>query len=65
MHRKLKIHSKFRRRTWDNILVPEIRLEGHWLKELGFEEGKTVQVIMQEKKLTLVILEQNPDQSSS
>ncbi|MDC6362689.1 MULTISPECIES: SymE family type I addiction module toxin [Flavobacteriaceae] len=65
MHRKLKIHSKFRRRTWGNILVPEIRLEGHWLKELGFEEGKTVQVIMQEKKLTLVILEQNPDQPTS
>lgn len=65
MHRKLKIHSKFRRRTWDNILVPEIRLEGHWLKELGFEEGKTVQVIMQEKKLTLVILEQDSDQSTS
>nr|WP_293301826.1 SymE family type I addiction module toxin [Allomuricauda sp.] len=56
-YKTLKIHSKFRRRTWDNILVPEIRLEGHWLKELGFEEGKTVQVIMQDKKLTLTVME--------
>jgi hypothetical protein len=32
-------------------------LEGHWLKELGFEEGKMVQVIMQDKKLTLTVVE--------
>lgn len=54
--RKLKIHTKFRRRTWDHTTVPEIRLEGKWLGELGFEQGKTVKVI-QEKKVLVLILE--------
>ncbi|MFZ6665984.1 SymE family type I addiction module toxin [Peijinzhouia sedimentorum] len=42
--RKLKIYQKFRTRTWDNTTVPEIRLEGHWLKKLGFEIGKEIKV---------------------
>jgi toxic protein SymE len=53
--RKLKIHCKFRRRAWDHTTVPEIRLEGKWLEELGFEQGKTVKVIQENKVLVLVL----------
>ena len=42
--RKLKIHSKFRTRRWDNTTVPEIRLEGKWLERLGFKEGQIVNI---------------------
>ncbi|MER3373978.1 MAG: SymE family type I addiction module toxin [Allomuricauda sp.] len=57
MTRKLKIHTKFRRRTWDNTKVPEIRLEGRWLEELGFEMGKTITIISENNKLTIKIEE--------
>ncbi|WP_420603271.1 SymE family type I addiction module toxin [Flagellimonas sp.] len=53
--RKLKIHRKFRRRAWDHTTVPEIRLEGKWLEELGFEKGKTVKVIQENKVLVLIL----------
>jgi len=53
--RKLKIHSKFRYRRWDNTTVPEIRLEGRWLEELGFKEGEQVQIEQQQNKLTITL----------
>ncbi len=53
--RKLKIHSKFRYRRWDNTTVPEIRLEGRWLEELGFKEGEQVQIKQQHNKLTITL----------
>ncbi|MEO0525931.1 MAG: SymE family type I addiction module toxin [Bacteroidota bacterium] len=42
--RVLKIHPKFRFRTWDTITVPEIRLEGKWLEKLGFKKGHKIQI---------------------
>lgn len=53
--RKLKIHSKFRTRRWDNTTVPEILLEGRWLEELGFEEGGQVKIEQQRHKLTITL----------
>jgi toxic protein SymE len=53
--RKLKIHSKFRYRRWDNTTVPEIRLEGRWLEKLGFKEGAQVQIEQQHNKLTITL----------
>ncbi|MEM7485638.1 MAG: SymE family type I addiction module toxin [Bacteroidota bacterium] len=53
--RKLKIYQKFRSRTWDNTIVPEIRLEGNWLKELGFEIGKEIKVEQKKHRLTITL----------
>ncbi|MEO8238388.1 MAG: SymE family type I addiction module toxin [Flavobacterium sp.] len=53
--RKLKIHSKFRTRRWDNTTVPEIRLEGKWLERLGFKEGQIVNIEQEKNKLTITI----------
>ena len=53
--RKLKIHSKFRYRRWDNTTVPEIRLEGRWLEELGFKEGEQVQIEQEHNKLVITL----------
>ena len=55
--RKLKIYQKFRNRTWDNTTVPEIRLEGNWLKKLGFEIGKEIEIKQQKNKLTITLIE--------
>jgi len=53
--RKLKIHSKFRTRRWDNTTVPEIRLEGKWLERLGFKEEQIVNIEQKKNKLTITI----------
>lgn len=53
--RKLKIHSKFRTRRWDNTTVPEIRLEGRWLEEVGFKQGQNVKILVEENKLTIIV----------
>lgn len=53
--RKLKIYQKFRTRTRDHTTVPEIRLEGNWLKGLGFEIGKEIEVKQQKNKLTITL----------
>lgn len=53
--RNLKIHSKHRPRRWDNTSVPEIRLEGKWLAELGFKEGKQVKIEQIQNKLIITL----------
>ncbi|MFD2742894.1 MULTISPECIES: SymE family type I addiction module toxin [Sphingobacterium] len=53
--RKLKIHCKFRSRRWDNIAVPEIRLEGKWLEEAGFKPGEHVIVCVRKNRLTIIL----------
>lgn len=60
--RILKIYSKFRYRRWgNNYTVPEIRLEGKWLEELGFKEGKQVKVLIKNNSLTLTVDENKAD----
>jgi toxic protein SymE len=53
--RILKIHRKFRARAWDYITVPEIRLEGKWLEQLGFEQGNEVIIEQKKNKLTITV----------
>lgn len=54
--RKLKIYKKFQPRKWSNYAaIPEIRLEGRWLKELGFEIGKEIEIKQQKNKLTITL----------
>lgn len=56
--RILKIYSKFRYRRWgNNYSVPEIRLEGQWLEQLGFEEGCSVEIKQEKHKLTIFLIE--------
>ena len=53
--RILKIHSKYRSQNWGSTTVPEIRLEGKWLEELGFKEGKQVQIEQHPNKLIITL----------
>ena len=59
--RKIKIQPKHRKRTYDEIIIPEIKMEGKWLKDLGFEEGKYVSINIQENKLTITLNEEKAD----
>lgn len=55
--RKLKVYQKYQPRQWEYITVPEIRLEGKWLKELGFEVGKEIKVEQCKNKLTITLVD--------
>lgn len=57
-HRKLKVYRKFRNRTWDITSVPEIRLAGRWLEQLGFTEGNDIQVEIKKGKLVVSLLKE-------
>ncbi len=57
--RKLKIYQKHQPRDWNRyVSVPEIRLEGKWLKELGFEIGKEIEIKQQKNKLTITLTDE-------
>lgn len=51
--RRLKVYSKYRQRTYDNTVVPEIRLEGRWLEKSGFSQGQKVVVEQERGKLII------------
>ncbi len=53
--RKLKIHTKYQTRRFGEVKIPEIRLEGKWLDELGFKQGQTVIIELADNKLTITI----------
>lgn len=55
LSRRLKIHSKFRSRRWDYTTVPEIRLEGRWLEEVGFKKGARVKIQIEPRKLIITL----------
>jgi len=56
--RILTIHSKYQKRVYKDAIIPEIRLEGKWLKELGFVQGMKVQVEQRSKKLIIRLVKE-------
>lgn len=59
--RKLKIYQKHQPREWRYITVPEIRLEGKWLEQLGFEIGKEIEIKQQKNKLTITLTDKKEE----
>ncbi|WP_369413798.1 SymE family type I addiction module toxin [Abyssalbus ytuae] len=57
--RKLKIYKKFQPRERKYIPVPEIRLGGRWLKELGFDIGKEIEIKQHTNKLIITLTNKN------
>lgn len=47
--RRLRICGKYR----SNQEVPELRLTGHWFRELGFDIGDRVSITTREKLLII------------
>jgi len=60
-NRLLKITSKFQRRSHQKwISVPEIKLAGKWLNQLGFEEGYCANIETFEKKIIITLENSKP-----
>lgn len=53
--RKLRICGKYR----SNQEVPELRLTGHWFRELGFDIGDRVSITTREKLLIIQPMKDN------
>ncbi|WP_343662620.1 SymE family type I addiction module toxin [Chryseobacterium mucoviscidosis] len=53
--RKLKIYSRFQKSSNRMIIVPEIRLRGKWLDEIGFGEGKMVNIQQKKNKIIITV----------
>ena len=52
--RQLKIATQYQPRSrYKLIKVPEIRLVGKWLRELGFTEGNFVELQLKQNKITI------------
>jgi len=51
MNRKLKVH-----RVWTSNptrMYPQIRLQGQWVREAGFEKGEYITVQVEKDKITI------------
>jgi formylmethanofuran dehydrogenase subunit D len=54
--RQLRIHRKYSPRARHKYVpVPEIRLSGNWLHDLGFKEGKEVKVAIKKGQLIVTL----------
>jgi toxic protein SymE len=52
--RTLKVQRLIRTTRWDCTKVPEIRLSGAWLEQLGFHYGQQIEVHTMQGKLVLI-----------
>jgi hypothetical protein len=46
---------RYQQRSYSNKKVPEIRMSGQWLKDLGFDTGKKLQITCEPEKLTIAL----------
>jgi hypothetical protein len=53
--RKLKIYEHARIRDRDYVIVPMIRLQGLWLKKIGFVPGANIKIHVQQKRLVIEV----------
>ena len=53
--RKLKIYEHVRVRDRDYVCVPMIRLQGLWLKKIGFLAGANIKIHVQQKRLVIEV----------
>jgi len=57
--RRLKVYTKFRERTYDNTIVPELRLGGRWLEKAGFTTGQRVKIFQEPGRLIITLEEES------
>jgi toxic protein SymE len=54
--RTIKISGKYQSRVNEEIIVPEIKLSGKWLKESGFSSGRQVAVQVEKDRLVITLV---------
>lgn len=54
--RKLTVYASYMRNANKFTVVPELRLKGHWLKNLGYSPGTRVQITHKGNQLIITFL---------
>ncbi len=57
--RRLKIQPKHMQYTWATAIVPQILLQGEWLRKTGFEYNEHVIITQQKGKLIIELEKEN------
>ncbi len=52
-YKTLKVYSKYQRRKYGYARIPEIRLCGKWLKDLGFNIGDEITIEVYAKSVMI------------
>ena len=55
----MKVYSKFRQKTNDCIIIPQIMMQGNWLSDLGFKPDDAFKIEGGKNKLILTKLQDN------
>lgn len=58
-NRKTTVTYRYQQRSYSSKKVPEIRMSGQWLKDLGFDTGKTLQITCEPEKLIIALQPDN------
>ncbi len=58
MFKKVKLQPKYRQLAYNVKVVPELKISGVWLEELGFEIGQTLSITTRNQKLIIKPAEQ-------
>jgi hypothetical protein len=53
MPRKVKLQPKYRQLANNVRIVPELKISGIWLEEMGFKAGQTVSITTSNQKLII------------
>jgi hypothetical protein len=57
--RRLKIQPKHMQSTWSESIVPQILLQGEWLRKTGFEYNNNVIITQKKGKLIIELEKEN------
>ncbi len=51
--RPLKVYQSHLKKGWVYDPVPEIRLKGKWVEELGFKSGENISVFVSQERILI------------
>jgi len=49
----IKVNRRYRKLVYSSYFIPEIRLSGKWLEEIGINIGDLVSINIEENKLSI------------
>jgi len=64
-NRRLKVYPKYRFTKSKSKVVPEIRLCGKWLRDVGFQSGNFIEITSEMNKITITTTEKDDKGDSS
>ena len=59
MSKKVKLQPKLRQLAYSEKIVPELKISGVWLEEIGFKAGDIVNITIREELLIIQPLKNN------